>query len=66
MPRIMEAFFTTKPEGEGTGLGLAICRRVMKETCGNIDIESTLGEGTVIRLIFPSKSDGNSKHLKSD
>lgn len=66
MPRVMEAFFSTKPEGEGTGLGLAICRRVMKESRGNIDIMSTPGEGTLIRLVFPVRSKSNSEHLESD
>ena len=31
LPKVLEPFYTTKPEGRGTGLGLAICRRIAKE-----------------------------------
>src|SRR5262245_65772944 len=30
LPKVMDAFFTTKEEGKGTGLGLAICRRIVQ------------------------------------
>jgi len=49
--RAAEPFFTTKA-GRGTGLGLAIVRMVARETAATMDIESTPGEGTVVRLLF--------------
>jgi signal transduction histidine kinase len=54
MERVMEPFFTTKPDGKGTGLGLAICRRIMQEHHGTMTMSSTLGAGTTICLTLPT------------
>ena len=53
LPRVLDPFFTTKPIGEGSGLGLAITRRVMDEHGGEVQIDSVLGRGTIVRLLFP-------------
>jgi len=52
MPRIFEAFFTTKPQGSGTGLGLDIVHRIVTEKFGGkIEVESKPGETRfVVRL----------------
>lgn len=50
LARVTEAFFTTKPEGRGTGLGLPICRRILQENGGRMEIESTVGVGTTVRV----------------
>ncbi len=66
LPRIMEAFYTTKPEGEGTGLGLAICRRIVHEHHGEFTISSPgPGLGTTVRTVLPLKNGTNGKHLKT-
>ena len=51
--RVMEPFFTTKEEGKGTGLGLAICRRIVQEHHGTMEIDSTPGQGTTVRIVVP-------------
>lgn len=51
--RVMEPFYTTKPEGKGTGLGLSICRRIVHENMGSITIASELGRGTTVSIRFP-------------
>ncbi|OHD21080.1 MAG: hypothetical protein A2064_06270 [Spirochaetes bacterium GWB1_66_5] len=53
LPKVMEPFFTTKPEGKGTGLGLPICRRIIQEHHGVLDIESEVGKGTTVRIALP-------------
>jgi signal transduction histidine kinase/ActR/RegA family two-component response regulator len=50
--RCLEPFFTTKGE-RGTGLGLAMVYGIIQRHNAEIEIESSLGSGTTIRLIFP-------------
>lgn len=53
LPRVTEAFFTTKEEGKGTGLGLAICNRIVDQHGGRLVIESQVGVGTTVRITLP-------------
>ena len=39
----------------GTGLGLSIVKSVAERHGAKIEINSTLGVGTTIKLVFPSK-----------
>lgn len=66
LARIMEPFFTTKPEGQGTGLGLAICRRIIHEHHGAIQLTSEVGKGTTFRVMLPIQNGANFRHLDSD
>jgi CheY-like chemotaxis protein len=52
LPRIFEAFFTTKGQ-TGTGLGLSIVQRIMQEAGGFVEVDSTPGQGTAFHLYFP-------------
>jgi len=56
----MDPFFTTKPLGRGTGLGLSQVYGTMKAHGGTVDIQSRRGEGTRVRLTFPSQTRGSS------
>jgi len=51
--RCLEPFFTSKEEG--TGLGLSIVNEIVKRYNGKIEIESSVGKGTTVRLILPLK-----------
>ncbi len=53
LPRLFEAFFTTKPVGEGSGLGLAIARRAVDEHGGTLRLASRQGEGTTVTIELP-------------
>lgn len=53
MAHATEPFFTTKDIGEGTGLGLSQVARSVTQVNGVINIESSEGIGTTIRLLLP-------------
>jgi PAS domain S-box-containing protein len=51
--RVFEPFFTTKQGGEGTGLGMALVFSTVTSHGGILEVESTAGHGTVVRVCFP-------------
>jgi signal transduction histidine kinase len=61
LPRIFEAFFTTKPQGSGTGLGLEIVHRIVTQKFGGkINVESQPGNTRfVVRLPLSSTVSNN-------
>jgi len=64
LPKVMEPFFTTKPDGKGTGLGLAICRRVAQEHGGTLAIASAgPGQGATVRVTLPIQNETNGQAL---
>lgn len=50
--RCLEPFFSTKGT-RGTGLGLAMVYGVMQRHKGRVEIQSEVGRGTTMRLVFP-------------
>ena len=53
LARIFDPFFTTKDPGKGTGMGLATVYGALKQHGGWVEVDTTPGQGTIIRTFFP-------------
>jgi CheY-like chemotaxis protein len=54
----MEPFFTARRDGTGTGLGLAMVYGFIRQSGGDLQIASEVGQGTTVRLILPCLTPG--------
>jgi two-component system sensor histidine kinase BaeS len=56
LPYIFDRFWSRSSEGKaGTGLGLAIARSIVLAHGGVIEAESSVGDGTMVRVTLPAK-----------
>lgn len=51
--RLAEPYFTTRANAGGTGLGLFLSRGIVEQHNGRLEIESTIGSGTLVRIVLP-------------
>jgi signal transduction histidine kinase len=53
--KIFSTLFSTKGE-KGTGLGLLVTEKIVKESGGELSVESELGKGTTFTMCLPYKN----------
>ena len=53
LPRVFDPFFTTKDVGKGSGLGLSQVYGFVRQSGGNMRIESQPGHGTTVCIYLP-------------
>ena len=51
--RCLEPFFSTKRDRGGSGLGLSMVYGMIERHEGTIEVQSEVGKGTLMRLVFP-------------
>jgi signal transduction histidine kinase len=61
-----EPFFTTKPPGQGSGLGLSQVYGVATQSGGSVRIDSAIGKGTKVNVLFPRATQDSASDGRAD
>ena len=55
LPRIRQKFYQADSSASGAGLGLALAQEILQLHGGSLEIDSELGVGTAVTVLFPAE-----------
>jgi two-component system, response regulator PhcR len=64
LPRLTREPLTTRAHAGGSGMGLVFCQRVMTSLGGEVEVQSTPGQGAAVMLYFPQISERPHKEAR--
>ncbi|MDO1451267.1 ATP-binding protein [Rhodocytophaga aerolata] len=65
LPRIFDMFFRASTQSNGSGLGMYIVKQTVEKLGGKVELESILGEGTIVTIKIPNRVSRNEKTIFS-
>ncbi len=65
LQHVFEPFYTTKEIGRGTGLGLSTVYAIVRQSGGEISIDSQAGSGTQISILLPAVAEAEVRASES-
>jgi signal transduction histidine kinase len=66
LAQAFEPFFTTKEAGRGSGMGLSMVQGFAAQSGGTVQIASSLGKGTVVKLWLPGAEDRSTASVSAE
>ncbi len=63
LPKIFDAFFTTKPTGVGTGLGLPVSKKIIELHGGSIDVKNRPEGGARVTILLRTEKSHEKENL---